>query len=156
MFKSLINVMKHDIEEVKPSMAWPLMRWCSASEQNLSHCSLVNKYFFFLPAEMSLAFLSYGLGSAKVEKYPKPKKLDNKKVEALIPCLQRLYNCSKKDLLTSLTIVELLAENTDYIRELDQRIGMDKKELKVFGVKEKKLTPPKVKAEPKKEVHGYW
>ena len=156
MFNSLLALKSHKLYKVKKNMNWPLMRWSSGEEPNLHHCAEVNRYFYYLPQDISLAYLSFGLIQCKVGKYPKAKQLENKKLLILKPYIKQLLRYGENEFTTMLPTIMALMENPAFVMDLDRSASIDIKDLKKLGIKTAKIKHEKVEKLKEEAAHGFW
>lgn len=134
MINNLRALQEGKLDEVENGMLYPLLRWCSGSEANLPHCSLVNKYLFFIPSEISKGFLSLGLKYRGMLKYPKSKIEEDEKYRIVKDYVKSIYGWSEMECRKNKRIIEILLNSSSFINELCRLCGFDASERKMFGL----------------------
>ena len=150
MLNNLKSLQSGNLEEVNNQMLYPLLRWLSGDVNNLQHCSLVNKYFFFIPQDMSKSLLYLGLvPTPPFLKYPKSKLEENEKLQILKPYIKKMYGWGEREFSTNAKFI--LDDIEAVIIDVIRYGGLNDKELKILGIKKEKIE----KLEPKADL-GKW
>lgn len=128
-FKALRN---GDLSHVDNKMVFPLLRWCSGSKVDLLWCQEVNKYLFYLDANIAKSLLYSGLRDKNPYiKYPKASKEKDDKVYELKKNLaKKYYSWSEQEFNRNIS-------NLPYIDWLEVLValGSEPKEYKMLGLK---------------------
>lgn len=137
-----------NLENVNPSMLFPLLRWCSGSVVDLKWCNEVNKNFFNIPPEIQKGLIHIGLKDKNpYMKYPKSTKLEENKIFELKKLLSmKYYFWSEQEFNRNI-------QNLDYINwaEILKALGCDSKDYKTLGIEEVKTKITKHPKEQKKK-----
>lgn len=142
MLNAFIALKSGNLDKVKQSMLFPLLRWCSGSTQDLAWCNEINKYFFFLPTEIAKGTLYIGLRDKNTYiKYPKARKDSEDKVHDLKKRLaMEYYRWSSQEFDRNRSVMHLHDWN-----KIATALGCDKKERKLLGLPDIKFNKkPKI------------
>lgn len=137
MLESFKNLKTGNIDQVDNNKLFPLLRWSSGSVKDLSWCNIVNKYMFFVDKEIIKGLLYIGLqDNNPYIKYPKATKEKVDKVFELKKTLaKKYYSWSEQEFNRNISMVDFIDWN-----EVALALGCDKKERKLLGLKEIKVT----------------
>lgn len=137
MLDSMRALKAGKMDDVDDKLIYPLTRWCSGSIRDLPWCQVVNKYLFSCDRRMVTNLLSLGLQDKNpYVKYPKATKEKDDKMFALRKILvKRYYSWSEQEFQRNLS-------NLEYVdwEEIAMALGCDKKERKLLGIPEIKIT----------------
>lgn len=119
-----------------PKLVYPLLRWASSSQIDVSWCQKVNKYLFFIDNNIALGMLAIGLKDKNAYiKYPKAtKKIDDKQFELKKELIKKYYSWGDQEFDRNINMLQYIDWN-----DIAIALGCDKKERKVLGLKEIKL-----------------
>jgi len=147
MFENLKKLKAGRLSEVSNKMIFPLIRWISGSRTDILWCSEVNKYFFWIPNEISKGLLYIGLKDPLICKYPKAhaKETGNKVFELQKRLIKEFFSWSEQEFSRNPGV-----EGRVDFEEIAQSLGVENKERKMLGLEVKKLSKIKFKKdEPK-------
>lgn len=132
MFNNWKLLCSGNLNEVNPSMAFPLMRWMSGKETNLEQCAKIDEIFFKVPPSIIISLL-YTNCKGGFFKYPKAvKEVESDKEEIIRKYLKQIYGWSNFEYNKNKKTLMLL--NINWGEFINQKIGLDKKEAKLLGV----------------------
>ena len=132
MINSMRCLKSGNLDGVDDKLLFPLLRWCSGSEQDLFWCNTVNKFFFFIPKNIQKTLLYSGLKDKSFYiKYPKSAKVKaDKKFELQKELAKKYFSWSEQEFNRNIL-------NLSYINweEILIALGCEQSDYKILGIK---------------------
>jgi len=133
-----------NLEKVKSSQIFVLLRWFSGSLKNLEICSKVAYYFFSINHDILKRMLFLGVDKNETFiKYPKKSK-DTDKIKVIKKYLKKYYGWSDREFYLNIVEVKRFLENKEKLNEFAIKCALDKKESKILEIEYKTFKKPKV------------
>jgi hypothetical protein len=138
MIEAMNKLKAGKLSEINTVLTYQLMRWCSGHYGNLKICNEANKLFYKLKPKYILSLLYFGIDK-RIDriKYPKPTKIKNEKIDILRKYLTKLYGWSNKEFNNEIIIINRLSNDTNYVNDLNKKVGFSQQECKIMGIEYK-------------------
>lgn len=150
LLDAMIEIKKGNFDKKHNSMLYPIMRWNSGCDKhgrflNFESSFYINQYIFIVPQKMTMHYmmLSYKLHKnfrtgqqALWLRFPKKtESKKNAKLDIVKKYLKHIYEWSESECMKNIDIINYYVDDKDFIDWLDNYVGFEKKEKKLFKIK---------------------
>jgi hypothetical protein len=145
---AMIEIKKGNFDKRFNQYLYPITRWNSGCDKygkflNFESTYIINKYLFVVPQKMTMSYMycSYKLHNMRGQpalflKYPKKSEnVKNEKYDVVCKYLKNIYDWSNNECNKNRTIINYYINDNNFIEWLDNYVGFEKKEKKLFGIK---------------------
>ncbi|NCD06444.1 MAG: hypothetical protein EOL97_10015 [Spirochaetia bacterium] len=156
ILEAMIDIKKGKFDKRYNQYLYPIVRWNSGNDKfgkmmNFQTSFYINQYLFVVPQKMTMSYMYFSYKMHKnfktgqeclYLKYPKKDvKEKTEKYDVIVKYLKHIYNWSNVECKKNSDLINYYAENKDFITWLDNYVGFEKKEKKLFKIKLDLKTP---------------
>ena len=146
---AMINIKSGNFLKKDQTFLFPIMRWNSGNDKhgnlmNFESSFYINKYLFIVPYKMTMSYMYYSYKMHKNFrngqpclwlKYPKKEKEKTDKRDVIMKYLKEIYGWSENECRKNTQLIDSYIDDTKFIEWLDNYVGFEKKEKKMFKIK---------------------
>lgn len=148
LLDAIVDIKRGNFDKKYNSMLYAINRWNSGCDKygkfiNFNAAFTINKYLFIVPQKMTMSYMhcTYKLHNMRGQpalflKFPKKSESKkNEKFAIVKKYLKKIYDWSDSEIEKNINVISYYVENKDFIDWLNNYVGFDKKEQKIFGIK---------------------